>query len=1025
MKPLPSRLLSKYQLRGMEILCLWFFGWALSIQAAKWTYLRMSDGLPLGSVSGLTLSPKNLVWVRHQDDDLVTEMDGYELFSHSIPADAADKVHQSRSGQLWVTQPDGLYLFHRSRWTAYPVHPIQEAYRQTILRLQSPVSLIPLQINHCLLLAGDRIWEFSVSMNGPQIVPWIDFSSAGFHQCRNMVETIGGEILITTQGGYLVFDGPAKDILEQTPQRVDLPDSLAHLVLSSPLRNPDGSWTFIGEAEGEPRYLLMYQKEAWHWIQAKDPIKPRHFWKDASGQGWAITYNGLYQIQIQDKDILPSDAVDAGLFFDVITDGAGGAWLGTSEGVICQSGTYWQRSPAQGKEDTVYDILQGTNDDYWYATDQALFHSDHHQSLSYPWPKDQETLFQAGNCLYTLNEHIIGVQLSGSILIFDIAKEVFSSLIYPPQPESVMRILGHHEKKGWMLSIQAPPNESAPVITFFDGQRWQPVADTWKSPTPSSDILWYTLVGEEHWVGWAQGAAYTTGQDWMIYEPEDGMGSETPQRLMELKNGKLWMAAGSHVYELDRNRWGKIYYAGDKINDMLETRDGGIWLATNNGVHPFINDGWLSHNTQEGLPSNTVYKLFEDRTGNILAATTRGLCRNVPESDLSPPLTTILTDTTASKEGIGKGSEIRFQGVDRWQQTSASRLLYSYRQDNNPWSAFSPTNRIVLGDLAAGNHRIEVRSMDRNGNQEMPRPPLSFVYTIPWKEDPRLMELIMGAMVIMVVLAGLAVNRHIRLKRSYAEVERLVRSRTEELEKANRELLQDQKMKALGTLASGIAHDFNSILSIIKGSVQLIESRSQKPEIIQKRIQRIHSVIDQGAGIVHSMLGYVRRGAKRIASADLNEVVGEAVKMAEASRSDVEVQIMKPPHPMEVPVDADLIKQILINLIHNASEAMQDKGIVTVRISQKNQYRGHFLWKSDISTPLACIEVEDQGIGIEEANLARVIEPFYTTKAFSARHGTGLGLSMVYEMAKEMDASLTVESTPGQGSSFRIFIALK
>ena len=106
--------------------------------------------------------------------------------------------------------------------------------------------------------------------------------------------------------------------------------------------------------------------------------------------------------------------------------------VGNQRRVICQSGTYWVRSPAQGKEDTVYDILQGTNDDYWYATDQALFHSDHHQSLSYPWPKDQETLFQAGNCLYTLNEHIIGVQLSGSILIFDIAKEVFSSLIYPP-----------------------------------------------------------------------------------------------------------------------------------------------------------------------------------------------------------------------------------------------------------------------------------------------------------------------------------------------------------------------------------------------------------------------------------------------------------------------------------------------------------------------------------------------------------------------------------------------------------------
>ena len=75
-----------------------------------------------------------------------------------------------------------------------------------------------------------------------------------------------------------------------------------------------------------------------------------------------------------------------------------------------------------------------------------------------------------------------------------------------------MRILGHHEKRMDVLSIQAPPNESAPVIIFFDGQRWQPVADNWKSPTPSSDILWYTLVGEEHWAG-CSGAAYTTGQD--------------------------------------------------------------------------------------------------------------------------------------------------------------------------------------------------------------------------------------------------------------------------------------------------------------------------------------------------------------------------------------------------------------------------------------------------------------------------------------------------------------------------------
>ena len=151
-------------------------------------------------------------------------------------------------------------------------------------------------------------------MNGSQIVLGSIFLQQDSINVEAWWETIGGEILITTQVVILSLTDLPRIFWNKTPQRVDLPDSLAHLVLSSPLRNPDGSWTFIGEAEGEPRYLLMYQKEAWHWIQAKDPIKPRHFWKDASGQGWAITYNGLYQIQIQNKDILPSDAVDAGLF---------------------------------------------------------------------------------------------------------------------------------------------------------------------------------------------------------------------------------------------------------------------------------------------------------------------------------------------------------------------------------------------------------------------------------------------------------------------------------------------------------------------------------------------------------------------------------------------------------------------------------------------------------------------------------------------------------------------------------------
>jgi len=279
-------------------------------------------------------------------------------------------------------------------------------------------------------------------------------------------------------------------------------------------------------------------------------------------------------------------------------------------------------------------------------------------------------------------------------------------------------------------------------------------------------------------------------------------------------------------------------------------------------------------------------------------------------------------------------------------------------------------------------------------------------------------------MLIMIALAGLAINRHWRLKRSYAEVERLVQSRTMELEQANRELLQDQKMKALGTLASGIAHDFNSILSIIKGSAQIIEAKSQNQELVQKRLKRIHSVVDQGAGIVQSMLGYVRRGRQDIKRVDLKEVTLDAVRLAQESRPGLKVNVQPPSSPLWLTIDTDLLKQIMINLIHNAMDSMQEGDPVQVRLRRTDHSTGHNLLKGTTAKIYACIDVEDRGVGIDERNLPRIMEPFFTTKAFSARHGTGLGLSMVYEMAKGIQASLTVQSSPGNGSCFSIYLAM-
>src|SRR5205085_1649185 len=164
------------------------------------------------------------------------------------------------------------------------------------------------------------------------------------------------------------------------------------------------------------------------------------------------------------------------------------------------------------------------------------------------------------------------------------------------------------------------------------------------------------------------------------------------------------------------------------------------------------------------------------------------------------------------------------------------------------------------------------------------------------------------------VLAGLAVNRHFQLKRSYARVEQIVAERTAELARANQELLHGQKMKALGTIAAGIAHDFNNILSIIKGSAQIIEENLDSPQKVRTRLERIKTVVEQGAGIVKAMLGFTRESARQPTLCDMYTVVEDTLKLlGDRFLREVEV-VFEPGHALpDMLCTKDFIQQILLN----------------------------------------------------------------------------------------------------------------
>ncbi len=232
-------------------------------------------------------------------------------------------------------------------------------------------------------------------------------------------------------------------------------------------------------------------------------------------------------------------------------------------------------------------------------------------------------------------------------------------------------------------------------------------------------------------------------------------------------------------------------------------------------------------------------------------------------------------------------------------------------------------------------------------------------------------------------------------------------------------------MTALGTLAAGIAHDFNNILSIIQGSAQIIEDNLDNPPKVRTRLDRIKTVVEQGAGIVKAMLGFGRDSGLQPIECDINGIVDDTIKLL-GDRFLREVQVNFEPAPglPPVTVSKDLIQQMLLNFIFNAAESMAGRKRILIATRLLEGLPADLVLVPAKAQRYVAVAVRDFGCGIPPANLPRIFEPFFTTKALSARRGTGLGLSMVYQLAAKTEAGLAVVSVVDRGSTFTLILAV-
>jgi two-component system cell cycle sensor histidine kinase/response regulator CckA len=238
------------------------------------------------------------------------------------------------------------------------------------------------------------------------------------------------------------------------------------------------------------------------------------------------------------------------------------------------------------------------------------------------------------------------------------------------------------------------------------------------------------------------------------------------------------------------------------------------------------------------------------------------------------------------------------------------------------------------------------------------------------------------------------------------------------------ELRQAVKMEAVGRLAGGVAHDFNNLLTVINGYSEHLAVQLAPEDPMRKSLSEIHKAGLRAEKLTRQLLAYSRKQILQPKVLDINALVADARKLLHHMvGEDMAIVMTLDPELERVKVDPTQVEQIVINLGANARDAMPQGGTLTIKTSNidldAKYAAGH---PGSQPGRYVMLEMADTGCGMDEAAKKHIFEPFFTTKEVGK--GTGLGLAMVYGIVKQSNGNIEVESEPGRGTTFRIYLPL-